>query len=138
MTGDRLLRREPGAAPSDGPGAGKGTGAMDETFVTYYWRGHGPLWKVYWLYGVLGSNVLTAILLYLIWSGNTGTIFFQLVLIVLAAYTVWIVVSVWRCAFNVRREMYGHLARALTAAWTLNAVMVLGFLQLEYLRVVTQ
>lgn len=23
------------------------------SFVEYYWQGKGPLWKVYWLYGVL-------------------------------------------------------------------------------------
>ena len=31
---------------------------MSENVASYYWRGHGPLWKAYWLYGVLGSNVL--------------------------------------------------------------------------------
>ncbi len=26
------------------------------SFVEYYWRGKGPLWKIYWLYGVLLSG----------------------------------------------------------------------------------
>ena len=109
---------------------------MAATFATYYWRGHGPLWKVYWLYGVLGSFVLTAILLYLISAGSADTVWFQVVLLLLAAYTVWIVIAVWRCAFNVRDERLGHIARALTIAWAINAAMVLGFLELEYLRAV--
>ena len=109
---------------------------MAEMFATYYWRGHGPLWKVYWLYGVLGSCVLTAILLYLISTGSTDTVWFQVVLLLLAAYTVWIVIAVWRCAFNVRDERLGHIARALTVAWAINAALVLGFLELEYLRAV--
>ena len=52
----------------------------------------------------------------------------------LAAYTVWIVVSVWRCAFNVEKPLYGHMARALTVAWAINAVLVLGFLELQFLQ----
>ncbi len=41
--------------------------------------------------------------------------------------------SVWRCAPNVRRELYTHLARGLTVAWAINAVLVLGALQLDLL-----
>lgn len=110
---------------------------MTESFVTSYWRGHGPLWKVYWLYGVLGSNVLGAILLLLIRQGALGTFWFQIVWLLLAAYTVWIVVSVWRCAFNVENPLYGHMARALTVAWAINALLVLGFLELQFLQVVS-
>jgi hypothetical protein len=110
---------------------------MSENVASYYWRGRGRLWKVYWLYGVLGSNVLVLILLFLMRQSALGTIWFQLVLLLLAAYTVWIVVSVWRCAFNVEQPMYGHMARALTAAWAINALLVLGFLELEFLRAVS-
>jgi hypothetical protein len=31
------------------------------TVAEYYWEGKGPLWKVYWIYGVLLSVVLAAI-----------------------------------------------------------------------------
>jgi ABC-type sugar transport system permease subunit len=109
---------------------------MSENLASYYWRGHGPLWKAYWLYGVLGSNVLALILLLLMRSGAPGSLWFQIVLLLLAAYTVWIVVSVWRCAFNVENPMYGHMARALTAAWAINALLVLGFLELQFLQIV--
>jgi hypothetical protein len=107
---------------------------MNEGVPSYYWNGHGPLWKVYWLYGVLGSNVLVVILLLLMSKGAIATFWFQIVLLLLAAYTIWIVVAVWRCAFNVEKALYGHMARALTVAWALNALLVLGFLELEYLR----
>jgi hypothetical protein len=110
---------------------------MSESFAAAYWRGHGPLWKVYWLYGVLGSNVLGAILLLLIRQGALGTFWFQVVWLLLAAYTVWIVVSVWRCAFNVDNPMYGHMARALTVAWAINALMILGFLQIQFLQAIS-
>ena len=110
---------------------------MRESIVSYYWRGHGPLWTVYWLYGVLGSNVLALILFFLLYRGAVGSVWFQIVLLLLAAYTVWIVVSVWRCAFNVEKPMYGHMARALTAAWAINALLVLGFLELQFLEAVS-
>jgi hypothetical protein len=32
------------------------------SFVEYYWRGKGPLWKIYWLYGVLLSVGLTVVI----------------------------------------------------------------------------
>ena len=106
---------------------------MSGNVARYYWRGDGPLWKVYWLYGVLGSNVLALILLLLMQEGAIASGWFQLVLLLLAVYTVWIVVSVWRCAFNVENPMYGHMARGLTIAWAINALLVLGFLELRVL-----
>jgi hypothetical protein len=66
-----------------------------------------------------------------------GSFWFQLVWLLLAAYTVWIVVSVWRCTFNVEKPLYGHMARALTVAWAINASMVLGFLELQFLQAVS-
>src|SRR5262245_43911848 len=76
---------------------------MNENVASYCWRARGPLWKVYWLYGVLGSSVLSLILFSLMQRGALGTLWSQINLVVLAAYTVWIVVAVWRCAFNVEK-----------------------------------
>jgi hypothetical protein len=107
---------------------------MSANVARYYWRGQGPLWKVYWLYGVIGSNLLAASLLLLMQSRGLGGGWFQVVLLLLAVYTVWILISVWRCAFNVENPVYGHMARALTVAWAINAVLVLGFLELQFLQ----
>jgi hypothetical protein len=68
--------------------------------------------------------------------GAIDSVWFQIVLLLLGAYTVWIVVSVWRCAFNVEKPMYGQMARALTVAWAINALMVLGFLELQVLQAI--
>jgi hypothetical protein len=35
-----------------------------------------------------------------------GSVWFQLSLLLLAACTVWIVVAVWRGAFNIEKQMY--------------------------------
>ena len=110
---------------------------MSENVASYYWRGRGPLWKVYWLYGVLGSTVLALILFLLMQRGAIDSVWLQIVLLLLAAYTVWIVVSVWRCASNVENPLYGQMARALTVAWAINALMVLVFLELHFLQAIS-
>lgn len=109
---------------------------MTDNFLQQYWRGRGELWKIYWLYGVLGSTALSAIIFLLFEAGAVGSLWFQLVLLFAAAYTVWIVVSVWRCAFNVEDKRYGHIARGLTVAWAINAVFILMFLEIEFLQAV--
>jgi hypothetical protein len=43
---------------------------------------------------------------------------------------------VWRCAFNVDNPVYGHMARALTVDWAINDLMVLGFLELQFLQAI--
>lgn len=97
-----------------------------------YWRGDGPLWRIYWLYGVLASTVLAGVVL---WAYRTEAPAWLLLLLLAlgAVYTVWIVVAVWRCAFNVAQprlgqptEFWAVLARALTIAWALNVVMLVA------------
>lgn len=102
---------------------------MTIDFLGRYWRGEGPLWRVYWLYGVLGSVALAAAIiapLALHWVGPAGAL---LVLAVGAAYTVWILVGVWRCAYNnegtalgMSRDGWAMLARMLTVAWAINVI----------------
>lgn len=99
--------------------------------IAWYWQGAGPLWRIYWIYGVLGSTVLAG----LYWGTIlTGVVWpRQALLLVLAGYTVWIVVSVWRCAPNAANPLYGQLARVLTIAWAANALLLLLFLELDLL-----
>jgi hypothetical protein len=96
-----------------------------------YWRGDGPLWRLYWIYGVLVST-----------AGGTGIriatlrgvnpLLVLLLVILGLVYTVWILVSTWRCAFNIEsqrvlgieREGLGWMARVLTFGWAINAVGV--------------
>ncbi len=47
-----------------------------------------------------------------------------------AAYTVWILVAIWRSAPNAG-PFWATVARMLTVAWALNAAFVLLFLQTE-------
>ena len=95
------------------------------------WRGEQPLWTVFWLYGVAASCAIAALYFGAMVSGRTAPR--QLLLLVLAGYTGWIVVSVWRCADNTREPLWGTLARFLTIAWAANALLVVAFLELDLL-----
>lgn len=95
------------------------------------WHGQEPLWKVFWIYGVVVSSLVIALYASAIYSGHRPLQ--QVVLVVFAAYTAWILVSVWRCAENVRERFWGLLARLLTVAWAGNTIMVVLFLELDLL-----
>lgn len=99
------------------------------SFAEHYWRGNEPLWKIFWLYGVLvsvGLAVLIATAAFQNWVALPGLI---AMIVGLAIYTVWVVVSIWRCADNIEGRPFGFepalwstLARALTVAWVINAL----------------
>ena len=86
------------------------------------------LWQVYWGYGVLTSLGLA--LLFLEAMREHRPLLQQGILLALALYTVWILVSVWRCAAHVS-PLWRLLARMSTVAWTCNATLVLAFLEFE-------
>jgi len=94
-------------------------------------RGSTPLWVVFWIYGVLASHLVFGAILFFYRHMNTTALVLSLFGFV--AYTACIMRAVWMNAFNVEKEVYGHIARALTVAWSLNAVMVSGFLFLSHL-----
>ena len=62
----------------------------------------------------------------------------QALLLCFAAYTAWILVSVWRCASNTNKILWSTLARFLTVAWAGNTILVQIFLQLNLLRIYLQ
>ncbi len=94
------------------------------------WYGLLPLWQVFWGYGVLASSVLIGLYALAIFEGR---LFLQQALLMFfAGYTVWILVSVWRCA-ETSDPHWGLIARCLTVAWAANAALVVLFLQLDLL-----
>ena len=72
------------------------------------WQGQARLWQSYWLMGVLGGWVFWTIVLNLIEFGILPEI---PGVIILASYTIYSAVGVWRCAFNVDWRGWGYLAR---------------------------
>lgn len=78
------------------------------SLVALYWSGRGKLWKVYWLYGVIGTWVIGLL------GGFAAGLFglsARLVLAIFLPYNLWVVVSVWRCAFNGDSRIWGYIAR---------------------------
>jgi hypothetical protein len=102
--------------------------AMRLDAILRYWRGEGPLWRLYWIWGVLVSCVLALVVGVPAAYGWIGPATTFALLALGAVYTIWILVSVWRCAFNIEgvplgiaAEAWGMLARWLTVAWAINA-----------------
>lgn len=90
---------------------------------------HTRLWRVFWLLGVIPSNVLWAVAL---WALARQQIPLVLGLfVVLLLYTGWIIPAVWRAAPTARTPGLGVAARGLTVAWGLNTVLVVFFLTLQ-------
>lgn len=92
------------------------------------WYGLVPLCKVFWGYGVLASSVLVG--LYALALAEQQTALQQSLLILFVSYTVWFLVSVWRCA-EASHPQWRLIARSLTVAWAGNAALVVMFLQLD-------
>ena len=92
------------------------------------WYGLQPLWKVFWSYGVMASAIIAALYVVAMIEGRSGVQ--QLLLIFFAGYTVWVLVSVWRCSAT-SAPIWQTLARRLTVAWAANAALVTLFLELQ-------
>lgn len=94
-------------------------------------RGRTRLWIVFWIYGVLVSHVLFGAIIYFYRKVDATTL--AVMLAVFLLYTAWIMRTIWVDALNVKNDTWGYLARWLTVAWALNAVMVSLFLFLGHL-----
>ncbi len=95
------------------------------------WHGEEPLWKMFWVYGVITSA--TIVVLYVVAFDDGHMALRQILLPCFAVYTTWILVSMWRCANNTKEKLWGTLARFLTVVWAGNTILVLVFLQLNLL-----
>ena len=85
---------------------------------------------MFWVYGVFVSSIL--IVLYIIALEGGYLALQQILLLCFALYTLWVLVSVWRCSSDAE-TFWGMAARWLTVAWAANASLILTFLQLDLL-----
>lgn len=92
-----------------------------------------PLWKVFWLYGVIPSNLLWLAVAWLMEHHQSPGTTLSL-LVFLLGYTAWIVAAVWKAAPNAKDARYGVIAQALTVVWAINTVLMVFFLGLQMLR----
>jgi hypothetical protein len=94
-------------------------------------RGNQPLWRIFWIYGVACSHLLFVALLWLF--NRVDSPLYALLLVGFVGYSLLITRLVWTNALNVRDEQRGVIARFLTVAWALNAILVSAFLLLSHL-----
>lgn len=94
------------------------------------WLGLMPLWEVFWLRGVLASAAIAVF--YIISLTDHRLAWQQVFLAFFAGHSVWALTSVWRCAANAA-PMWGAVARCLTIAWASNAVLLVAFLEFDWL-----
>lgn len=107
-------------------------------FIKRNWNGEEKLWKVFWIWNFLVLNILDSLSL-MIWipaffpiglywvamkdphlsvsySLGFSEILFALIgaccSILMLAYSIWALVSLWRSAFNCSKRFYGYLARS--------------------------
>lgn len=100
------------------------------------WHGEERLWKVFWLYTVLGSFLILFLLQFLQAvglsaekNGHSTTwilVLIGLLTIFLLAYSVWTITSLWKCAFNVSWKGWGYLGRAYVI-WCVFVILLMLF-----------
>lgn len=93
-------------------------------------QGRAPLGRVFWLYGVATSLGIALFYRLAMEAGRLGLQ--QALLLLLALYTGWVLVAVWRCAARAA-PFWRVLARNLTITWAVNVALLAGFLQIDLL-----
>ena len=105
-----------------------------------YWNGKQKLWKAFWLVGFVLQFVL--IIFFGIFNligialGLTWSIKFIIFLINII-YTIWVLVSIWNCAYNVKNKIWGDLSRVIVV---LNVILLFliytGIISFDYQNIV--
>ena len=96
------------------------------------WKGEERLWRVFWIYVILGSVVINLVQTILVSIETAGEITRVWNIIIVGVwsfisllYFIWAMTSLWKCAFNTRWKGLGNLSRAFVI---LVLISVLGIL----------
>ena len=92
------------------------------------WHGEAPLHLIFLEYGIAVSALLTLLTARAFLLG--GWELLQALILGDLAYTVWVLVAIWRCSAKATL-FWGGLVRGLTLAWGLNTILVLLFVEVE-------
>lgn len=80
-------------------------------YILSSFNGHEKLWMAYWINFVGINNAVSNLMEKFVIDKN---IIIQIIaLIVSLAVLIWGMVSVWRCAFNVKNHYWGYIARVI-------------------------
>ena len=85
-----------------------------EILLLSYWNGEQKLWKAFWLLGFIFQILFFYFLLLLLYVGTLLKLTWSIkitIFLLSNIYTVWILVSIWNCAYNVKNKIWGNISR---------------------------
>ena len=111
-----------------------------EDFLLSYWKGEKKLWKAFWVMGFVFQILIFYFLLFLLYIGQLIGLTWSIkitIFLISNIYTIWILVSIWNCAYNVKKKIWGDLSRVLVV---LNIILLFliytGILSIDYQNIV--
>ena len=111
-----------------------------ESFLLSYWNGERKLWKAFWIMGFLFQILFFYFLLFLSYIGFLFGLTWSIKVIIFLIsniYTIWILVSIWNCAYNVKNKIWGDLSRVIVV---LNVILLFltytGIISFDYQNIV--
>ena len=111
-----------------------------EDFILSYWNGEQKLWKAFWLMGFVFQILFLYFLLVLLYFGVLIGLTWSIkvtIFLLSNIYQIWILVSIWNCAYNVRNKTWGHLSRSIVI---LNVIFIIltytGIVSFDYQNII--
>ena len=111
-----------------------------ESLLLSYWNGERKLWKAFWIMGFVFQILFFYFLLFLSYIGLLFGLTWSIkvtILLISNIYTIWILVSIWNCAYNVKNKIWGDLSRVIVV---LNVILLFltytGIISFDYQNIV--
>ena len=111
-----------------------------ESLLLSYWNGERKLWKAFWIMGFVFQILFFYFLLFLSYIGLLFGLTWSIkvtIFLISNIYTIWILVSIWNCAYNVKNKIWGDLSRVIVV---LNVILLFliytGIISFDYQNIV--
>jgi hypothetical protein len=111
-----------------------------ESLLLSYWNGERKLWKAFWIMGFVFQILFFYFLLFLSYIGLLFGLTWSIkvtILLISNIYTIWILVSIWNCAYNVKNKIWGDLSRVIVV---LNVILIFliytGIISFDYQNII--
>ena len=107
-----------------------------ESLLLSYWNGERKLWEAFWIMGFVFQILFFYFLSFLSYIGFLFGLTWSIKVIIFLIsniYTIWILVSIWNCAYNVKNKIWGDLSRVIVV---LNVILLFliytGIISFDY------
>ena len=111
-----------------------------ESLLLSYWNGEQKLWKAFWIMGFVFQILFFYFLLFLSYIGFLFGLTWSIKVIIFLIsniYTIWILVSIWNCAYNVKNKIWGDLSRVIVV---FNVILIFliytGIISFDYQNII--